>query len=111
MIAEQLEALLPEWLARQRWYSGSEAPATVDIVDLDVLVESDDESGPGLLSLIVRADGIDWHVPVGWRAPHEVPPSVADREGAVISAPPLHHEFSTEEGPAMSRDLHPIPSE
>lgn len=85
-VSSQLEAMLPQWLPRQRWYSGSEAPAKVEVIDLEVLMEGESESGPGLISVIVRADGIEWHVPIGWRAEHEVPPSVADREGAVIGS-------------------------
>ena len=83
-IGAQLEALLPEWLPRQRWYSGSQSPTKVEMLDLDVLMEGAAATGPALLSLIIRADGIDWHVPVGLRAPEEVPPSVIDREGTVI---------------------------
>jgi maltokinase len=83
-IGAQLEALLPEWLPRQRWYSGSAAPSELELLDLDVLLEGEAASGPALLSLIVRADGVDWHVPVGLRSLEEVPPSVADREGTVI---------------------------
>ena len=82
-IAEQLRALLPEWMARQRWYASSDQPQNIDIVDLEVLLPGD-QDGAGLVSLIVKADGIDWHVPVGLRPTEEVPPSVADREGAVI---------------------------
>lgn len=85
-IHTQLEALLPAWLPRQRWYSGSEAPSRVEVIDLDVLRDSNDGTEPGLISLIVRADGIDWHVPVGWRGEEDVPASVADREGAVIGS-------------------------
>ncbi|HUR48428.1 MAG TPA: hypothetical protein VMY88_02715 [Acidimicrobiales bacterium] len=83
-IGAQLEAMLPEWLPRQRWYSGSEAPGAVEVVDLELLLGGEEASGPVLLSVIARADGVDWHVPVGLRAADEVPPSVADREGAVI---------------------------
>ena len=79
----QLQKLLPDWMARQRWYASADAPGRLEIVDLEVLLAGD-EQAPGLLSLIVRADDIDWHVPVGLRPVDEVPPSVADREGAVI---------------------------
>ena len=80
-LAEQLTANLAEWLPSQRWFASSgNSPSEIEVVDLEVLLDG----GPGLASAIVRVDGIDWHVPFGWRPPGDVPASVADREGAVI---------------------------
>ena len=104
-MGEQLGALLPQWLPRQRWYASSESPRRVEIVDLDVLLKGDNE-GPGLLSLIVRADEIDWHVPVGLRPVDDVPPSVADREGAVIGEVTLEgRDVATAFDPAPDQEL------
>lgn len=61
-IEEQLVVLLPDFLARQRWYAGDGAPDAVELVDVERL---DDR----LLWLLVRVPGDDaaYQVPVGLR--------------------------------------------
>ena len=44
---------LRQFLPRQRWYSGSEAPASVTVLDQVVV----DEGVPGLVDLLVDSDG------------------------------------------------------
>ena len=64
-LQEQLAVLLPDFLARQRWYAGDGPPASVEVVDAEVLVDGT----PGLIWLLVSADGEDaaYQVPVGLR--------------------------------------------
>ena len=81
-LVDQFTPLLRDWLPAQRWFASSTEPSEIDIVDLEILLEGD----PGLASAIVKVDGIDWHIPFGWRAPEDLPASVADREGAVIGS-------------------------
>jgi maltokinase len=61
-VGEQLAVLLPDFLARQRWFAGEGPPQQVDIVDH---VELDD----GLVWLLARVPGDDaaYQVPVGLR--------------------------------------------
>jgi len=83
---QDLARLLPAlaaWLPGQRWYLGSSAPGQLEVVDVEVLLDGTG-TAPGLASLVVRADGVLWHIPVGWRQAADLPPAVADREGAVI---------------------------
>src|SRR5688572_12803273 len=57
MKIDQLQPLLPKYLARQRWFAGG-APKTVDIVDSD-------EIGDRLHWLLVDADGARYQLLVG----------------------------------------------
>ena len=79
----QLLPSLSVWLPEQRWYLGSSAPEQLEVVDVEVLLAGAGDS-PGLASLVVRADGVLWHIPIGWRQAGDLPDAVADREGAVI---------------------------
>jgi maltokinase len=60
-VEDQLAVLLPDFLARQRWYVGSEPPASVEIVDHDTF--------DGVLWLLARVpdDDAAYQVPVGMR--------------------------------------------
>ena len=64
-IDEQLAALLPDFLVRQRWYAGDAAPARVDIVDQQLL----GDGSPSLLWVLAGVPGDDaaYQVPVGLR--------------------------------------------
>lgn len=60
-VEEQLAVLLPDYLARQRFYTGDEPPESVEIVDRQQLGE--------VLWLLVRVPGDDaaYQVPVGFQ--------------------------------------------
>jgi maltokinase len=60
-VEEQLSVLLPDFLARQRWFVGSEPPDSVEVVDHDRF--------DGVVWLLVRVPGDDaaYQVPVGLR--------------------------------------------
>lgn len=51
--AEQLAGLLPDYLARQRWYAGEGVPEDVEVVDFEVLRGE----LPALVSLLVQVPG------------------------------------------------------
>lgn len=61
----QLATLLPDFLVRQRWYAGDQAPSAVSVIDSEVLVQG----SPGLFWVLVRVAGDDaaYQVPVGLR--------------------------------------------
>jgi maltokinase len=60
-IEDQLVVLLPDFLARQRWFAGTESPAAVEVIDREEL--------DGIVWLLVRPVGDDaaYQVPVGLR--------------------------------------------
>jgi maltokinase len=60
-VEEQLVVLLPDFLARQRWFAGTDTPAAVEVVDREQL--------DGIVWLLVRVPGDDasYQVPVGLR--------------------------------------------
>ena len=64
-IADQLTTLLPDFLVRQRWFAGDEAPASVELIDQELLAEG----SPGLLWVLAQVKGDDaaYQVPVGLR--------------------------------------------
>jgi maltokinase len=64
-VQDQLAVLLPDFLARQRWYAGDGSPGSVRIVDCEALVTGT----PGLLWLLAAVEGDDaaYQVPVGLR--------------------------------------------
>jgi maltokinase len=53
--ADELVGLLPDYLARQRWYAGDGPPGAVDVVDYEVLRPD----LPGLVWALVRVPGDD----------------------------------------------------
>lgn len=64
-IQQQLAILLPDFLARQRWYAGDGPPAAVRVVDAETLLDGT----PGLVWLLAGVEGDDaaYQVPVGLR--------------------------------------------
>jgi len=64
-LPEGVTALLPEYLARQRWYAGSK-PEQPRILDSDLLVAQDDESRR-LWWAGVDAGGARWQLLLGER--------------------------------------------
>jgi len=73
-----IEALLPEYLGRQRWFAG-DAPDEVSIVEHEELEE-------GFNWMIVDADGARYQVLVGLRPLSEPPDFLHGNEGAVLGA-------------------------
>src|SRR5688500_10706758 len=64
---EQLTPLLPDYLARQRWFAGEAVPEKVEVVDFELL----QEQSPALAWLLVRVPGDDasYQLLVGLRPP------------------------------------------
>ncbi len=79
-LGENLRQLLPAYMARQRWYSGSDAPRRLEVQDEAV----DIWGWPMLLRLLVNADGATYQVLVGLRRAHERPEFLRGRDDAVI---------------------------
>jgi maltokinase len=75
--AAALEKLLPDYLARQRWFSGTTAPATVAVTALR-------EVTPGLTWALVDAAGSTYQVLVGTRPATEPPAFVQGHDAAVL---------------------------
>ncbi len=71
---------LRDFLPRQRWYSGDQAPAEVSIL-ADEHVR---DGSPALVDLLVEADGARYQVPVGMRPVEERPDFLRGRDEAVI---------------------------
>jgi maltokinase len=71
---------LRDFLPRQRWYSGTETPASVVVEDSRVL----DSGWPALVDLIVDADGARYQVPLGLRPPDEWPDFLRGHDAAVM---------------------------
>ncbi|HEX2192226.1 MAG TPA: hypothetical protein VHH09_03455 [Acidimicrobiales bacterium] len=89
------EALLPplaEFLPRQRWYSGSEAPTDVRLVWSEV----HEDDWPGMVQLVVDADGATYQVVIGLRPLEHRPEFLAGRDDAVLA------DLDTEVGPAIA---------
>ncbi len=72
--------LVPGYLARQRWYSGTAAPRHIDVVDEALEIEG----SPALLRLLVDADGAIYQVLVGLRRGDERPEFLRGRDEAVL---------------------------
>ncbi len=71
-----LEALLPGYLGRQRWYAGA-APSSVEVVASETLA-------PGLEWLLAEAGGACYQVIVGLRPAGAVPDLLSANDQAVI---------------------------
>jgi maltokinase len=72
--------LLGPFLARQRWYSGGDAPSRLDIID----ESTEREAYPRLVRLLVDADGETYQVLVGLRPSDERPDFLRGRDDAVV---------------------------
>jgi maltokinase len=91
------DALLPAvaaFLPHQRWYSGTEVPAALELVH----TEFDRSDWPVLCSLIVRADGAHYQLVLGLRPVGEHPDFMRGQDSAVVG------EMDTELGPARVYD-------
>ncbi len=83
---------LAEFLPRQRWYSGSEAPREVRLVWAEV----HEDDWPGMVQLVVEADGATYQVVIGLRPLEHRPEFLAGRDDAVLA------DLDTEVGPAIA---------
>ncbi|MFN2606877.1 MAG: aminoglycoside phosphotransferase [Acidimicrobiales bacterium] len=93
MIAtDALVPCLTEFLPRQRWYAGREAPAHLDVANLAVTRQP----WPALVELVVDADGGRYQVVVGLRPAEERPDFLRGHDPAVLG------EIPTEAGPALA---------
>jgi len=89
------EALLPglvDLLPRQRWYSGSTAPATVEVLRQQVVRDE----WPALFGLVVKADDDLYQVLVGLRPIDDHAEFYRGNDDAIIG------EVQTPSGPAMA---------
>ncbi|HWC12155.1 MAG TPA: hypothetical protein VG455_13150 [Acidimicrobiales bacterium] len=89
------EVLVPpllEFLPRQRWYSGSDAPEEVRLIWSEV----HEDEWPSMVQLIIDADGAVYQVVIGLRPLEQRPEFLAGRDDAVLA------DFGTEAGPAIA---------
>jgi predicted trehalose synthase len=91
---ERVLGLLPAYLARQRWYSGTEAPRDLRVVDERVEIAG----WPTLLRLLVDADGAIYQVLVGLRSAQERPEFLRGRDEAVMG------EVDSDQGRLLAYD-------
>lgn len=79
MASDDLLDLLPDYLARQRWYGGTEAPQKLVVV-------SEDESlgGAPLHHLIVEADGVGYQLLLARADEHAPPAYLHGHDSAVV---------------------------
>ena len=75
---------LRQFLPRQRWYSGSEAPSSVTVVEQTVL----EDGSPALVDLLVDADGARYQVTLGLRPSLERPEFLRGHDEAVLGEIP-----------------------
>ncbi len=71
---------LRQYLPRQRWYSGSEAPSSLAIVEQAVL----EERFPAMVDVLVDADGARYQALVGLRSAGERPEFLRGRDDTVV---------------------------
>ncbi len=90
--AEDLLPGLIELLPRQRWYSGTEAPSTIEVLRTEIVRED----WPALVGLVVKADGELYQVLVGLRPLDDHADFFRGNDDAVIG------EVQTASGPAMA---------
>ena len=92
--AAALVGPLRDFLPRQRWYSGTDAPASVTVEQSRLL----DGGWPALVDLIVDADGARYQVPLGLRPTSERPDFLRGHDGAVMG------EVGGYDGPLLAYD-------
>ncbi len=90
----ELVPLLASWLPRQRWYSGQAEPASLEIIDHEIV----GNGFPALARLVVRADDSHYQVVVGLRGRDERPEFLRGQDQAVIG------EFTIDAGEAIAYD-------
>jgi maltokinase len=93
--AKSLQPVLPSYLVRQRWYAGEHEPTSVKILD-EIVVQA---PFPGLVDVIVEADGRLYQLLVGLRpAEDEVPEFLHGSDYAVVG------HIGTSAGHALAYD-------
>ena len=75
--AAALEKLMPDYLPRQRWFAGQDAPETL-------LVKRCEERAPGLVWALVDAAGATYQLVMGTRPATEPPAFVQGNENGVL---------------------------
>ncbi|MBA3266709.1 MAG: phosphotransferase [Acidimicrobiia bacterium] len=89
------DALTPnlgDFLARQRWYGGLEAPSVLEVLRAEVLKES----WPALIGLIIEADGATYQVLVGLRPHDDHAEFFRGHDDGILG------DVTTERGPALA---------
>ena len=93
--AKSLQPVLPAYLARQRWYAGEHEPSSVKIID-EIVIQA---PFPGLVGVIVEADGRLYQLLVGLRpVGDEVPEFLHGSDYAVVG------HIGTSAGHALAYD-------
>jgi maltokinase len=92
--ADELLESLRQFLPRQRWYSGSDAPSSLSVWRQEPL----DPRWPGLVDLLVEADGARYQVLVGLRPSGDQTDFLRGRDDAVVG------EISGHDGPRLAYD-------
>jgi len=95
-LQEQLVMLLPDFLARQRWYAGDGAPSSVEIVDGELLAQGP----PGLCWLLAAVPGDDaaYQVPVGLRPLDQIESWLEGKGRSLIG------DVESDDGPLLAYD-------
>ncbi|HEX7276624.1 MAG TPA: phosphotransferase [Acidimicrobiales bacterium] len=88
-------------LPRQRWYAGTEEPASVDVVATEVLRDS----WPLLLRTLVAADGHCYQVLLGLRPDHEQLDFLRGHEDSVLGTVEVDGEAATAYDATFDPDL------
>jgi maltokinase len=86
--------LLRAYLGRQRWFAGSEPPASVSVVH----AATERAGWPSLVRMLVEADGATYQVVVGLRSIADQPDFLRGHDDAVLG------EVDTDDGAALAYD-------
>jgi maltokinase len=78
-MADEVVDLLPDYLARQRWYSGTEAPQKVVVVS-----EEENLGDAPLHHLIVEADGVTYQLLLARSDEHAPPAYLHGQDNAIV---------------------------